>query len=299
MIGLKRTSVLVAAVGLLLCPAALAQDCEIRLNRPMKVGQEYQVSATGREVQKATVTVNGQVVKNENQETAIEVKAAVRVLEIDKNGAPSKLSLKIGQCLEVKGETKTPLAPAGATVIASLDGKRNSVFEVDGQRVGPDAQRALAQVFSLGKGGPTDDQMLGTAQRKKPGDSWPINAELTAEDARQNGVVMNKEDLAGTVTLEKVVKVGGTECLQVAVAMDVARVRPPAPAGLLVDKGTARIGMSGLFPVNPALNVPEKSSDMLVTIVMKGKKTQPDAPDLVVETVAERQTTVRYTYAKK
>jgi len=298
MTGLKRISVLTAAVGLLLCSAAAAQDYEIRLHRPMKVGQEFQLSATGRESQKATVTLNGQPIKNESQEAAIEVEAAVKVLEIDKNGAPSKASLKIGKCLSVKGDARTALVPAGAVVVASVAAARESVFEINGEKVSPDAQRALSQVFNLGKGGPTDDQIFGTPQRKKVGDSWPMNSEAAAEDARQNGAAVEKEDFSGTVTLEKVLKIGDTECLQVAVAMDVARVRPPAPAGLVVEKGLARRRMSGLFPVNPALNVPEKSSALIITVVMKGKKTQPDAPDLVVETVAERQTTTRYTYPK-
>lgn len=297
MTGLKKISVLTAAVGLLLCSAALAQDYEIRLHRPMKVGQEFQVSATGRESQKATVTLNGQPIKNESQEAAIEVEAAVKVLEIDKNGAPSKASLAIGKCLEVKGETRTALVPAGAVVVASLKGKE-PVFEINGEKVSPDAQRALSQVLNLGKGGPTDDQIFGAAQRKKLGDSWPMNSEAAAEDARQNGAAVEKEDFSGTVTLERVLKIGDAECLQVAVAMDVAKVLPPAPAGMVVEKGAARMRMRGLFPVNAALNVPEKSSAMVITVVMKGKKAQPDAPDLVVETVAERQTTTRYTYPK-
>jgi hypothetical protein len=297
MIGLKITSVLTAAVGLLLCPAALAQDYEIRLNRPMTVGQEYQVSATGRESQKATVTVNGQAVKNENQESAIEVELAAKVLEVDKNGDPSKASLKIGKCLEVTGEKQTPLVPAGTVVLASLKNKE-PVFEIDGQKASPEAQRALSQVYSLGKGGANDNQVFGTAERKKVGDRWAMNSELAAKDAAANGIDVKPEDIKGAVTLEKIVKAGGTDCLQLAAEINIARFAPLVPPGLVVEKGTVQGKMSGAFPINTSLGVMEKSETMTISAVMKGAKTQPDTPDLVVETVAERQTTIRYTYPK-
>lgn len=296
MTALTRICVLTAAVGLWLCPAALAQDYEIRLQRPMKVGQEFQVSATGRESQKATVSVGGQVVKNENQESAIEIEASVKVLEIDKNGTPSKESLVIGKCLAVKGETRTPLAPADAVVTASLV-NNEPTFEIDGQKVSPEAQRALAQVFTLGKGGPTDDHIFGTAERKKIGDRWAMNSQLAAEDAARSGLTVKNEDVTGAVTLEKVVKVGDTECLQLSVTMDIAKIVPPAPPGLKIEKGTVHAQMSGKFPTNAALYTQEKSEALTITVVMKGKP-QPDAPEILVDTVAERQTTAKYTYPK-
>lgn len=297
MTGLSKTFVLTAAAALCLCASALAQDYEIRMNRPMTVGQEYQVSATGREVQKATVTVNGQVVKNENQESAIEVELAAKVLEIDRNGVPSKASLAIVKCLEVKGETRTPLVPAGTVVVASLKDKE-PVYEIDGRQASPEAQRALSQVYSLGKGGPTDDQIFGATERKKIGDRWAMNSELAAKDAAASGLDVKQEDIKGAVTLEKIVKAGGTDCLQLAAEMNIARFAPPAPPGLVVEKAKVLARMSGAFPINASLGIAEKSETMTLSAVMKGSKPQPDAPDLVVETVAERQTTIRYTYAK-
>ncbi|MCX5683207.1 MAG: hypothetical protein NT049_05920 [Planctomycetota bacterium] len=292
MTGLK-TVVLAAAAALCLCASALGQDYEIKMSRPVTVGQEYQVSATGREVQKATVTVNGQVVKNENQESSIEVEMAVKVLEIDKNGASSKASLAIVKCLEVKGETKTPLVPAGAVVVASLKDKE-PVYEIAGQKVSPEAQQALSQVYTPGKGGATDDQIMGTTERKKIGDRWALNSEFAAKDAAANGLDVKPEDIKGTVTLEKIVKAGGTDCLQLAAEVNIARFVPPAPPGLVVEKGKMLAKMSGLFPVNASLGEVEKSETITISIVMKGAKPQPDAPELVVDTVGERQTTVRY-----
>jgi hypothetical protein len=297
MIGLKRASVLITAVGLLLCPAAVAQDYEIRLTRPMKVGQEYQVSAAGRESQKATVMVNGQAVKNENQESAIEVELAAKVLEIDKNGAPVKATLKIGKCLEVKGEKRTPLVPAGTVVVAYMKDKE-PVYEIDGRQASPEAQRALTQVYTLGKGESNDDQILGTTERKKIGDRWAMNAQLLAKDATMNSLGAKQDDIKGTVTLEKIVKAGGTDCLQLAAEVNIARFIPPAPPGLVVEKAKAVARLIGAFPINTSLGIAEKSVTMTITAVMKGAKTQPDTPDLVVETVAERQTTIRYTYPK-
>jgi len=297
MTGMTRTSVLTAAVGLWLCSAALAQDYEIRLHRPVKVGQEYQMSATGRETQKMTAWAGAQVIKSEVQEMAVEIEASAKVLEVDKNGAASKESIMIGKCLEVKGEAKTPLLPAGAVVVASLDASKEPVFEIDGQKVGPQAHKALSLVFSLGKGGVTDDQVFGTPDRKKVGDQWAMNSQLAADDLKETGLAVKKEDVTGAVTLEKVVKAADGDCLQLAVTMEIAKVVPPAPPGFAVEKGTLRAQMSGKFPVNPALQSPEKSDSMTITFVMKGKP-QPDAPEVVVETVAERQTTCKYAYPK-
>jgi len=296
MIGLKRTSVLVAAAGLWLCSAALAEDYEIRLNRPMKVGDTYQVSATGNETRKTRVMAGDQEISGQSESLAMELEAAVKVLAVDANATPSQVTLTVAKCLKVEGDTKTPLVPKDTVVAASLK-DRKPFFEINGAPVDPEVQKALAIAITLGKGGANPDQAFGTTQRKKVGDRWTINADLTTEAMRKDGLEAKKEDVTGFLTIEKIVKVEETECLQLGAELNIANINGAVPAGFALDKATFQSRITSVLPVNTALPPRGMSGDFTVTFILKGKP-NPDGPEIVVETVGTRHVTTKMTYPK-
>jgi len=295
MTGLTRTCVLTAAAGLWLCSAALAEDYEIRLHRPLKAGDHYQMAALARDSRKASTTMDGQAFRQSAEDLTLEFEAMVKVLEVTKE-ACSKIALTIIKCCKVDGEVRTPLLPKDATVTAAfLNGKY--IFEQGGVPVVPEVQKALHLLVLLGKRGLADDETYGTSDRKKVGEHWGINAERALDDLKKSGLEAKKEDFIGTVKLEKVAKVGGGECLQIAADMSIARLSKEVPGGFAIDKGNIQARMVSILPVNPALGPVEETSNFAMTVVIRGKP-KPDSPEIVVEVIVQSHVETKYTYPK-
>src|ERR1700677_1456957 len=71
------------ALALLLAPAAFAQDYEIKLNRPGKVGTEFNLEATGKQSKDMTATSQCRVIKNHKSDVAFQCSGFLKVLEVD------------------------------------------------------------------------------------------------------------------------------------------------------------------------------------------------------------------------
>ena len=281
------------ALGFLGTSVALAQDYEIKLTRPTKVGAEYHVAVVGHDSMKSTVKVDGKVVEEQSKNFSVDFESDVKALEVDKNGEPSKVSLTVDKCILKQGGAEKPLLAKGAVVIASVKDDK-AVFETAGQPVDAETAEALGLVVQLGKPRASDDEIFGTKERKKVGDHWAMNAELAAKELQDamKGSTVKKEDVAGTVTLDKVVKVGTTDCLQISAEMTVSNVTMP-------DRKVAQMKVQahflGLFPIDFSKDITEESDSITMSITVKDKP-DPDGPEIVVESVAEQSLNVKTTH---
>ena len=281
------------ALGFLGTSVALAQDYEIKLTRPMKVGAEYHIAAVGHSSMKSTIKVNGKVVEEQSKNFSVDFESDDKALEVDKNGEPSKVSLTVDKCILKQGGAEKPLLAKGAVVIASLKDDE-TVFEIAGQPVDAETAEALDLVVGLGRNRASDDEIFGTKERKKVGDRWAMNAELAAKELQDvmKGSTVKKEDVAGTVTLDKVVKVGTTDCLQISAEMTVSNVTMP-------DRKVAQMKVQahflGLFPIDFSKDITEESDSITMSITVKDKP-DPDGPEIVVESVAEQSLNVKTTH---
>lgn len=290
------SAMIVAAAVWCFTSTAAAQDYEIRLHRPFKAGDRFQMSVEARDSKKATTTVNGQPFKESLDESVVEFEAGVKITEVDGKGRPLRVQLNITKFLKVDGQDRTPLLAKGSVVMGALIGGK-SVYEQDGTPVGEDAQKALRMVVSLGGGGATDDDIFGTSDRKKVGQRWSIEVERAAEDLKTKGLGVKKEDLTGTATLEKVVRVADTECLQIALDISVAQLSVPTPAGFAFDKVSLVARGFSIVPVNPALGIIQQTLDMTMKLVMKGRP-KADGPEVVVDMVTQNHKDTRYIYPR-
>ena len=61
--------------------------------------------------------------------------------------------------------------------------RTKTLFEIEGAPASGKVSKALDLVVNITSGGPTDDDIFGTTERKKAGDSWPINKAVAITDA--------------------------------------------------------------------------------------------------------------------
>ncbi|MGB2938275.1 MAG: hypothetical protein WBD05_08805 [Phycisphaerae bacterium] len=279
-------------LGFCLASAAVAQNYEIRLHRPVKVGQKYRMAASGRAMQEMTRTAGGRVVMNRTDAYSVEFEALATVLETDKNGRPAKLSLTVAKCDKVQGDATKSLVPKEAVIVASVPENGGQVFEIDGVPVGQKVHEALSLVITLSSGGATDDEVLGTEERKKVGDRWNVNAARLIEDLKKDGIVSRQEDIKGTVTLEQVIKVGETECLKIGGEMTINNFKPP---GIKADEATLEMRFSGAFPLDTSLGRLEESTKQTLTLLHK-QTGDPNDPEVVVKATMTRRAVIKITF---
>jgi acyl-CoA hydrolase len=268
---------------------AVASDYEIRLHRPMRVGEKFHILSTGSNAEKTVITVGGNLVRDDRENFEASFESVVKVLATDRNGKPTKESITVLRCEKTEAFDWKSLLPKGTVVIASLK-EKDEVFEIDDKPVSREVHDLLAFFVTLSKGEATDDEIFGTRQRKQVGESWDINAELAARDLDDLHLGVRKENVAGKTTLEKVFKAGGTDCLLVSAEVTVNKFAPPLPPGLSMESSLLRASISAKFPVDTTAQPHEGTMGVSVTFAARGKP-EPNAPEVVIDGSFERHIT--------
>ncbi len=269
--------------------AAVAGDYEIRLHRPMRVGEKFHILSTGRNAAKTVFTVGGNLVRDDRENFEATLESVMKVLATDGIGRPTQKSITVLRCEKYEAFDLRSLLPRGTVVVASLKGN-DEVFEIDGKPVSREVHDLLAFFVTLSKGEATDDDIFGTRQRKQVGESWGINAELAARDLEKLNLGVRKENVTGKATLEKVVKAGGADCLLVSSEVAVSKLAPPLPPGYSMESSLLRATISAKFPVDATAQSPEGTMGISFTFAARGKPA-PNAPEVVIDGSFERHIT--------
>ena len=252
------------------CAPLLAQDYAIKLHRPQAVGLKYHLSASGRSTRTQVLKSGDKILQNESVKFAVECECAVTVLAVDDKGKPSKLSLQIEKLTRTDDAGAKELVSKGGIVTVSMKDEVE-VSEMDDRRLPLPAQEAITVILPLDPNGPTDDELFGTTARKKPGDHWDVNTDLMAKDLLRRRATAGTADLSGTVTLEKVARVGTTECLQISGSVDCSKYIPAVPSEVKVEKGFLKISFSEKLPVVVSMPALEMTQSANIGYTMKGR----------------------------
>ncbi|HEY6007548.1 MAG TPA: hypothetical protein VIU40_04435 [Geobacteraceae bacterium] len=273
--------------------AAAAQDYEIRLDRPVRAGERFHVTASGSEEEKSVITVGGELLRDDRENFTIDFDAVMTILEVDAQARPTRAQFSVTKCIKTEAYDQRPLLPPGAVVVAAVK-DREEVFTVNGAPVNREVGKGLGLIITLSKGGATDDEIFGTRSRRKVGERWGINAELAARELLDFKLKVAKEDLRGSTSLEQVVREGDRDYLLLAAEFSVARVIPELPPGVVVEKSHVDMKFSGKYPLATVSPAVEESMDMTMGFLARGK-TAPEGAEIVVESRARQRLQRRYT----
>jgi hypothetical protein len=239
--------------GLAAPPAASAPDYEVRLSRTAAVG-EKRLAVGFLESDDHLAGTRAGAPSDERQTATIRYVVATEILEASPKGNALRAALTVRKLTKESGGVTVELAKPGEVVTARLAG-RERVFELRGAKLAPDLQAALGAALPLrADDEPTDDDLFGTARRRRVGESWPANGELFARLGAAS-VTFDPKDVSGTVTLAAVKPVHGEPCLEVRWKLDARHGAFKAgslPLGF--DATTSSMSMTGsaLVPVATA-----------------------------------------------
>jgi hypothetical protein len=247
-------------------PATLSQDYAVRLARPAVAGQK-RLAVGSLETDDHLAGTRSGVPSDQRQASIIRYVVATEILEVSARGNAQRATLTVRRLTKESGGAKLELAKPGEVVTARLAG-RERVFEMQGARLAPDLQQALGAAVPLrADDEPTDDDLFGTAQRRRVGESWPANGGLFARYGASN-LTFDPKDVAGTVTLEGVKPVHGVPCLEVRWKLDARHgsFKPGSlPEGFIGTTTSMSVAGSTVVPVDVAL--PPASRETTITAV--------------------------------
>lgn len=273
---------MVIGIILLTVSAGVAQDYEVRLTRDVKAGETYVLSATGSSSEQMLMSAHDKIIEKEATTFSASLDGIVMVLEVNGYNQESKLSLLVSRFVASGegGAGEQVLLPMGTHVVAQLQ-KGKKVFLVDGKEVSKDLAKKLGMFISLATAKATDDAVLGTKERKRVGDRWPVNSVKGAADLSADGIAVTPENINGKTMIEKMVNVDGTPCLLISAAMEIRDIKPTLPEGMTVTKSNLSTTFSGLFPVDVTKRRMSDSMSLTLTMEAKGKPA-PDAPEITM-----------------
>ncbi|HST30360.1 MAG TPA: hypothetical protein VLK27_05915 [Chthoniobacterales bacterium] len=230
----------------------------------------------------------GQILMHTKDEFSVEYAGVRKVLEVEPAGRPIKVSDTVEKLVQVRHGRRTELAKAGSVLVASIQGRKKS-FQINGQAVDAEGAKALGVVADLSEGGATDDDIIGTKTRKRPGDTWAMNGALAFRDfaKRSNVEVRN---VAGRATLESVARDESGEILNIKWQVTGDAKPIELPALVTSFHGPFKATFSGRYPVDVLLSCPEESMDMSFLFEGSGQ-TRNGAP---IRVTGEMQRSVAY-----
>jgi hypothetical protein len=238
--------------------AKAADDYEIHLNRPAKVGDVRKVNESGSDRTSMVMMVNGQKAQDQNQDAAVTLVGEEKVLEVSDKGAVTKYACTVTKC-EITQEGKTvELVPAGKIIeVTHAAGKNTPSFKIDGQEVDAPMAQHLNIVLSVSDPAkPNDDATFGTKERKKVGDTWEANKDMIITTLKDMKIPVTKEGMTTQVKLKDVKNVGGIPCMTIEmnfmIPLEAGGRIGEMPQWLSIQSGKFDVSLSGVVPIDPA-----------------------------------------------
>ena len=194
----------IALTLLLFAVAALAQDYEIRIGcQRCNVGSKQRIQITGTELMKTVISAANQPDQVTEEGFTVQFTADATVLETDAKGHITAKSFSVVSSKITQDGVTKPLLPPGSVILAKVQGEEK-VFHLNGKPVDDNLKKVLSFVIQLYSGGLDDNELFGTRERKKVGESWSISDEAMMKFLKEFELKLPKEELKSKMTLVNV-----------------------------------------------------------------------------------------------
>lgn len=241
----------------------------IRLDRPYKIGERYQLQMSAAHRDQTTLTGKEGPRVNANTYTIL-LEGDLTVKSIDARGRLTGcdfLCERLEKILPDKTETLLGRAtPIAASVTNGVD-----AYAVAGRAPSPEVQTALAMVLSMAKGGATDDEIYGARLPKRPGSQWAVHSGRVASTLKQSGLKADKKDASGICTFTGVVNLSNIDCLRIERETRVTNARPELAPGTTLVKSIFETKGSVTLPLDASRHALEEEDQVRLHLVARAR----------------------------
>ena len=250
-------------------PANGGKAYAVRLNRPMKAGQQYRWSADSTLVNTIPPAKGGPAVADT---VSVHLDAVVQILNVDKDGEPTEMAATIEECTARTGKEKKVIARPGRVILVEA-GKWKSKLTAAVGTLTIDEDALLRSVLSLPRVDDTsDDDLYGTPKPVYVGEAWNVRADQVARSWASAGYRLKPQNISGTVKLKSAETVDGAECVRVTGRTKMEHFLPPAldlPETVQIEDATCEVKFTRLLPSDTSKPVLQESHSMTLHFTLK------------------------------
>jgi hypothetical protein len=280
-----------AGLALFLSSMAAAQTYPIRFLRPWKQGERYRIAAKGSFLQKTSTTVTGGV-SGSTLDFTVEFLADATVLEVRRDGRIAKELLTIDNCRVSKEGTSKEVLTKGTVVLAAAE-NGDEVFRIHGQPVDKEIDDTLSVVITLDAGETSDEDVFGTRENKKLGESWAINSSSAVDWLRQAHLNVNQEDIRGWARVVKRVTVENNDCFVIDGVLATDKLSGDFD-GAKIEGGQLQLRITGALPKDISRHPVEQSQQMTIHL-LASRTRSPASREAKVDLTTEIRMTAHFT----
>lgn len=226
-----------------------AKSYEIVLDRHVEVGSKFRAVSRGTNAEELVVTVEGVVVDEKKSEVAVDLDASAEILEVDERGRTKTAKLVIERFSSESDGKRVDALARGTEVVLAIDGKTEQ-YTIDGKPVPEALAKLLKLVNALPTTDASDDEVFGSKERRRVGDSWPIDAARAAEWFSEPGMTIEKKGVSGETKLTGAANVDGDEAITVEARVTMEEIAMAMPEGFRLVEGRLDARFTGRFPVD-------------------------------------------------
>jgi hypothetical protein len=185
------------------------------LSPPAIVGERSWDRTEARVVTETVLRVNGNEIGRKQEDRAVRIVGMSTVREVNSEGVATVIEIEVDAATVDEGGKSRALTGRGSVVTVRRNGPKPRI-DVNGSAPSP-AELGLWEVaLTTSDPGASNDAVLGTKEPRGVGESWPIDANLCADDLSRGGkMTVAGGDVSGQTTLVAAKVCGkGQTCLQ-------------------------------------------------------------------------------------
>lgn len=176
-------------LGLFVSTLAAEDLHEIRLLRPVKKGDQFEVSAKVAYEDKMKTTFDGKEVENEETVVACRMTGTLTVLAVTKKGLPSALRMKVKTVDCVHGGSPAEFFKVDDVLSLRRDEPENET-QVNGEAADDMQAQIIESLLSVqAEDEVSDEDIFGTKDKVAVGAEWPVNAKAAVASVERSGVL--------------------------------------------------------------------------------------------------------------
>jgi len=193
------------ALAVFVATAFAAETHEIRLLRPLKAGDRFDVAAKIAYEDGVKTSVDGREVESDETAAACRLSGSLTVVSVTTKGLPKEIRLKLKAVECVLDGRTAEFFQNGDDLLLRRDEPEN-VALVNGEPADDVQSQVLESLLSVqAENEVTDEDIFGTTEKVAVGAEWPVNAKAMVQALSQNGVTgLKPEGIKGQAKLVRV-----------------------------------------------------------------------------------------------
>jgi hypothetical protein len=274
-------------LGILCWTNSNAQDYEIRLHRALNAGAKYRIVASGQAFERIGLFTGGKQFDQKEEDISFDLDATATALAVDSLGRPTHYTLTIEKfVVSPEGGNRLTLE-RGTVITGRLEGQR-VVLTTGDTPLNALAAKTIGILLPAPTSKGTDDDVFGTRERKKVGDTWPINAEAAARylgEMLKTGI--NSSNIKGETTLARAGTGAAGEVVMINSTFSMDGFSTTLPDGGKILKGQMNASYLGQLPTDPR-RLPFNTTMKMTMDIIGIQPATGNAPEITFRTVTQQ-----------